>query len=267
MMARPLLLLACFVALASGMEFPDMSGGPDYQDMGVGDYDESRLGGAGSPSSDGVVMLDHITYNKVVGGKLPVFVRFDKEYPYGAEDKAFLPLGDETGWSDVVIASLGASEYVSEHKARQIFADVGVKMEDTPVFMYFAAGSKEGVTFTGDKTDTKAYISFLKGQGVEIVLEGCLKAFDLHAHAFMAKSATRKEVMAKAEADASALQGNDLKASKGYVQIMKKVLEKGDGYIQTEAERVKKMLTDRSVPEDKKPHFSNRANILSSFSA
>ena len=131
--------------------------------------------------------------------------------------------------------------------------------------MFFPKDSQEGVTFQGDKKNKDALLRFVRNQGVYVGLTGCVEKFDLLAKEFISDKSKRADVLKKAED----LQKSDKKnadSAKHYVSIMKKVIETGDAFLKTEADRLAKMLKDKSVKPDKKKNFEARSNILHTFS-
>lgn len=56
----------------------------------------------------------------------------------------------------------------------------------------------------------------------------------------------------------------DKPSGKIYKAIMEKVLDKGDEFVSTEYERVKKLLSEK-VSDKKKKELENRINILQTF--
>lgn len=52
-----------------------------------------------------------------------------------------------------------------------------------------------------------------------------------------------------------------------YVSIANKMLAKGQGYLNTESARLKKMIASDSVNPDKKTNFMLRLNIIRSFAS
>ena len=66
----------------------------------------------------GVLMLDNITFDRVVGGNHAAFVRVDKEYSYGDGDDAFRELAKEVGEStaSVLIGQISVSEPPSNRR-------------------------------------------------------------------------------------------------------------------------------------------------------
>ena len=130
--------------------------------------------------------------------------------------------------------------------------------------MFFPKESQEGVTFQGDKKNKDALLRFVRNQGVYVGLTGCIEKFDQLAKDFIADKAKRADVLAKAEALQSSDKKNEASA-KHYISIMKKLIEVGEGFLGTEAERLAKLLKDKSVKPDKKKNFDARSTILHTF--
>mmetsp|Transcript_41334 Transcript_41334/g.101462 ORF Transcript_41334/g.101462 Transcript_41334/m.101462 type:complete len:240 (-) Transcript_41334:209-928(-) len=230
---------------------------------GMGGYDDEMPGPP--PSSPGVLNLDYITFDKIVGSSHPVLVRFDKDYPSPAENAAFSAMGEKSLGSTLVVGAVSVSEYDEESPNRVFLDKYKLVIADMPTYMLFPANSKEGVTFSADKEDTGAIVKFIEEQGVYILLPGCLREFDQLAMQFMTKAKEQKKLLKTAEEELAKLSGDDEKAAKTYVQIMKKIIEKGDKYIETETARVEKLSMDHSVKEDKRTQFERRVNVLKSF--
>lgn len=148
-------------------------------------------------------------------------------------------------------------------KENQDLADkFKIQKEQWPVYMFFPKESQEGVTFQGDKKNKDALLRFVRKQGVYVGLTGCLEKFDQLAKDFMADKSKRDEILKKAE---EAKDKKNAESAKHYVSIMKKLIETGDSFLTTEAERLSKMMKDKSVKPDKKKNFEARSNILHSF--
>lgn len=82
---------------------------------------------------------------------------------------------------------------------------------------------------------------------------------------FKADASTRKEILAKAEAEAKNIKEDTKKANADmYVKTMSKILEKGDEFVETEIKRVEK-LKEGKVSDKKKEQLNGRLNILHSF--
>ena len=82
---------------------------------------------------------------------------------------------------------------------------------------------------------------------------------------FTASGNKRNDILTKAEEVAKSLKTDDQKNSADiYIKTMKKIIEKGDDFIESEITRVEK-LKDGKVSDRKKEQLGNRLNILTSF--
>ena len=82
---------------------------------------------------------------------------------YGDENDAYEYAAKNATSSEILVASVGISEW--GEKENQDLADrFGVKKEDWPRYIFFPKGSKEGVTFSGNKKDTYAILQFIRKQ-------------------------------------------------------------------------------------------------------
>mmetsp|Transcript_22557 Transcript_22557/g.35286 ORF Transcript_22557/g.35286 Transcript_22557/m.35286 type:complete len:161 (-) Transcript_22557:1009-1491(-) len=136
-------------------------------------------------------------------------------------------------------------------------------MDKWPTYVFFPANSKEGVEFAGDEQAMSAMLAFIKKQGVHVGLPGSMEEFDVLAKDFMEKKDERVNILQKAEKAMADLQ--DKKTSLHYVTAMKKIMKKGDNFAQGEIDRLKKMIDEESVKEEKRDEFGIRINILYSF--
>ena len=202
----------------------------------------------------------HLTVGAFVGGICP-------RAQYGEANSVFEKLALNASGSELLVCSVGISEY-SEYTNKELGKRFGVDPENKdswPVYMVFAAGSQEGVTYNGDKLNADEIRQFVRKQGVYIGLEGCSGKGDALAKEFMADKAKRKDLLAQAEK----LAVGDSKegTAKWYGLVMKKVLEKGDGFIASETARLLKVLEQggESLKQSQAKLFKMRLNILSSF--
>uniref|UniRef100_A0A7S0H6R2 Endoplasmic reticulum resident protein 29 C-terminal domain-containing protein n=1 Tax=Hanusia phi TaxID=3032 RepID=A0A7S0H6R2_9CRYP len=219
-----------------------------------------------SSVSNGVIGLDKYTFDKIVGKERPVLVRFDQDYSYGDENDAFEYAAKNATSSEVLVASVGISEW--GEKENQDLADrFGVKKEDWPMYIFFPKGSKEGVTFSGNKKDTYAILQFIRKQGVWVGLPGCNEKLDELASQFMSSKDKRADIIKQAEKFLADIKDDrERTAAKFYIAAMRKIEEKGDSFVETETQRLKSMLDKATLKKNKKDEFQTRLNVLSSFS-
>ncbi|GFS92567.1 endoplasmic reticulum resident protein 29 [Trichonephila clavipes] len=102
---------------------------------------------------------------------------------------------------------------------------------------------------------------------VRLVLNKCLPKLDELAEKFMAASKydERQAILSEANQIASGITSTEeIKYTDVYIKMMQKVLERGDGFIASEKERVKN-IKDGKITAAKKEEMQGRLNILQSF--
>jgi len=103
--------------------------------------------------------------------------------------------------------------------------------------------------------------------GLWLGLPACIEEFDeLVKQFFQVSGDDRNKVIDKAEEMKEAITDDPVKKERAtvYIKAMQKVIQNGDGYIDTEIARVEK-LSDGKVSEKKKAQLKDRASILTSF--
>ena len=103
--------------------------------------------------------------------------------------------------------------------------------------------------------------------GLWLGLPGCIEQLDKIVKDFTTASDDEKtKLLAKAEEESSKLTTESQKASADmYIKTMKKVIEKGNDFIDTEIKRVEKLQSGK-LSDKKKEQLNDRLNILASFS-
>ena len=102
--------------------------------------------------------------------------------------------------------------------------------------------------------------------GLWLGLPACLEDFDkLVSQFFKAQGDQRRAILQQAEETSKSLgKEADKESADVYIKTMNKILDKGDGFVKTEIERVEK-LRDGKVSDNKKEQLGRRLNILTSF--
>lgn len=103
--------------------------------------------------------------------------------------------------------------------------------------------------------------------GFWIGLPGCLEEYDnLVKQFFKAKDEDRQKIITSAEDKRINLStDSERAAAEMYIKAMKKVVEKGDVFIDSELERLEKLRSGK-LSDKKKEQIGERLNILASFS-
>lgn len=107
-------------------------------------------------------------------------------------------------------------------------------------------------------------IEFLSENNILVPLEGCLIKFDKIAKQFMTAE-NKQALLEDTEALAKNYEGSELLTADIYVAMMKNILEKGDGFVRRNIDRLTKIANDKNVVAKKKEKMQIKINILRSF--
>jgi len=213
----------------------------------------------------GIVKLDNTTFDRLIDGTKPVFVRFDKEYSYGDEHDAWKDFAAKVGDSsaNILVCDVGVSEYGDKDNS-DLSDRYAIKSDDFPQYRLWKKGSMSSADptkFAGEKK-SDAFLRFVQAEAdVWVGLAGQVKELDVLAKTFAADPAGS---LSKAQAAASKVDEKDADYAKYYVKVMTKAKESAE-FVKKEVARLQKMIEDGSVKAAKKETFGRRLNILSSF--
>jgi len=164
----------------------------------------------------------------------------------------------------VVVASVDADK----HK------DLGQKYEVSgyPTIKWFPKGNKDGEAYNGGRTP-EDFVQFLnENTGTQRVLGGGLnkkagrfEKFDTLAKQFMEAPDKRDFVMSELEKAIAKEKGIIKDHAKFYTLAMKRILEKGESFIQNEQARLRRLVESTSVKPKNRDLFTVRMNILDAF--
>jgi len=215
-----------------------------------------------------VVVLGDFNFDDVVNGDKNVLVEFYA--PWCGHCKALAPVYEALAHTfaseeDVVIANLDADAANGKETARKF------DVTGFPTLKFFPKGSTEPIPYDGSRTEA-AFVKFLNdhagtartvGGGLS-ELGGRIATFDGELEALVKgdanslKAVTKKiEKLAKASNDAYAAY---------YVKVLGK-LKGGEGYVEKELERLKKILSKGGLVGKKQDELTAKANILAQFYA
>jgi len=139
-----------------------------------------------------------------------------------------------------------------------------------PTIKFFPKGNKDGEEYDGGRSE-EDFIEFLNkkcgtnrvsGGGID-EQAGRFDIFDAIVETFMADIDAREKAMADIE-KTSKSRPDHKKAGDYYVKVMKKIMDKGEGYIETEISRLEKILSGH-MTADKRDQMFKRKNILNVF--
>ncbi|XP_076307259.1 endoplasmic reticulum protein 29-like protein wbl [Tachypleus tridentatus] len=220
-----------------------------------------------STALKGAVSLDSWTFDKVIAKYKATLVKFDVTYPYGEKEDEFAKVVEAARFSsDLLIAEVGIQDYGDKENS-DIGERFSVKKDDFPVLKLFVEKLPDPITYTGDfkADDIKAFIR--QHSNVRLVLNKCLPQFDELAERFtLTEEKEKREKILKEATDLKAALDKEDERKYGdvYVKMMKKILERGNGFVASEAERVKNIKNGK-ITDAKKEEMQGRLNILESF--
>jgi len=220
-------------------------------------------------ATKGVIQLDSLTFDKIVGKFDATLVKIDVQYPYGEQHDEFGLLSKElVKTSDLLIAEVGVQDY-GENENKDLADRFGAKKDDFPVLLLFKGQNPEPIKFPAAETFKSDRIkAFLRqNTGIKLLLANCLEQFDRLAEQFVALSAKEQQgqVLEQTRSEASKLESDeDKKSADIYVKLMSKVIERGLKFIDSENERVKNLLAGK-ITDAKRKELQMRVNILQSF--
>ena len=176
------------------------------------------------------------------------------------------------GGSDLVLGEVGISEY-GDNTNQELGDKYDINKDNYPQYRLFLKSKNvnEPIKYEYDenvKSDELAL--FVRKNGIYLALNGCLKDFDDLINKFMNdKDQTNRDKIGnegKKLLDNYKGKENEEKSGKYYMKVMAKINKEGDEYINKEIKRLDNLLNGETyIPDDKKPWFRKRLNILSVF--
>eukprot|EP01083_Nonionella_stella_P232309 819665_1 len=220
----------------------------------------------------GALSFDTITFNKIVDGSRNVLVKFDKKYAYGDNENAWKDFASTYATtSDLLLGEVGISEH-GDNTNEELGTKYNINKDNYPQYRLFKSGNdiNEPIKYENENIKSDELAQFLIKNGIYLSLNGCLKDFDELSKTFM-------NTNDKTQRDKIGIEGKELlngyngkeveeKSGKYYMKVMAKITKEGDEYVEKEIKRLDTLLNgDTYIPDDKKPWFRKRLNILSVF--
>lgn len=194
-------------------------------------------------------------------------VKFDSAYPYGPKQDEFEKVCEtSSNINDLLVVEIAVKDY-GENENSDLAKKYGVKKEGFPNVKLFVQGQTNPFNFEEEFTAEHLKNFVRSKSGVYIGCTGCIQTFDKLVFNFIKeKSADRKQdLLLEAEDLWDKAKGNqDQKSAEVYVKIMRKIIEKGDDFLNTESVRVENLLKGK-ISKDKKDELQHRLNILQAF--
>jgi len=215
----------------------------------------------------GLVPLDSFSFNKITSKFAASLIKFDIAYPYGEKHDEFVKLADEgKDLPDLLVAEVGVKDY-GDQDNQDIADRFSVRKQDYPVVLLLIQGQEEPIRFDGyfKLSSLKRFIH--QHSGIWMSVEGRLEQFDTLTNKFMKETdeERRREVVGEAESAVSGVESaGERRTAEVYVKLMRKVLEKGGEFVDSESKRVENILKNKMTKEKQK-ELDLRINILQSF--
>lgn len=246
-------------------EAEEYSGGRTIEDLVKFVNGKTGASGRVKVAPTDVVVLDDDNFDKIVmDANKDVLVEFYA--PWCGHCKSLAPVYEKLGSTyknekNIVVAKMDADHFRESPKRYDVTG--------FPTLKWFPKDNKKGEDYNGGRTEAD-FISFINEKtGAKRVAGGGLNdeaglvpELNDAAKAF-ADEAKRAELLAKAVQVAEAA-GEHSDAAL-YVNVMKKIQEKGNSYTEGELARIDRMLASGNVKADKLDSFYKRKNILKQF--
>jgi len=222
---------------------------------------------------EGVVIVNEDNFDKVVRGDLHVLIKFDVSYAWGPPVDVWKDFASQVVKNPellVVEIHVDPDKITSNLLAKKYDVNDEDK-EKLPVFLFLKKGSTtKFVRFPDEFYTTPKLIQFVvKESGLMISLKGCLKNFDVLSKYFSSLGREeRKKLLESAQEMLTELKDDQLekKRAKYYIKVMSKIMD-NKRYLEREPERIKSVMENGNMNEEKTIWAKNRLNILQSFGA
>ncbi|KAG8233421.1 hypothetical protein J437_LFUL013415 [Ladona fulva] len=219
----------------------------------------------------GCVPLDSYTFDKIIAKFKASVIKFDVAYPYGPKHDEYAKVSESAFTiPDLLVGEVGVKDYGDQENS-DLAERYKVSKEDFPVIKLFVEGKTDPFTFspaTSEEFTADNIKKFIRStSGIYIGLPGCLEDFDRLVTTFVAETdeKLKRKVLREAEDLWDKAKGkSEQRAAETYVKLMRKMLEKGPDFVDTEVKRVEGIIKGK-VSKEKKEEMQYRINILQSF--
>ncbi|XP_054167972.1 endoplasmic reticulum resident protein 29-like [Oppia nitens] len=214
------------------------------------------------------VLLDSITFDKIIAKFKTAVIKFDIPYPYGEKHEEFQKVAKLATNSDLLMAEVGVNEFADKQNL-DLAKRFAIIRDDFPVLLLFNNGNVEnGIRYNGHyiADDIKRFVRY--HSGIKIPLNMCLEELDVFAEQFMDQTITnenRLELLEQTKQQMKQMTNEEHhKLAQIYVQIMEKILQNGNVFIQNEIQRLNGIVLQKMTNE-KRDQIKGKINILFSF--
>jgi len=244
----------------------DYDGGRDSQD--IIDFVNKRTGSRAkiNKAPSDITVLDSSNFDQIVlDGSKNVLVEFYA--PWCGHCKHLAPT-----WEKLASVYKNENEVVIANIDAEKFGDVGSRygVSGFPTLKFFPKENKEGVAYEGGR-ELSDFVKFINEKtGTKRTESGRLEetsgrvsSLDDLASTFL--SSDKNSVLKTVEEKVKTLKGSESTHGDLYVKYMKAIITKGNKFVETEKERLSKIIEGGSVSSQKIDEFTVRKNIISQF--
>lgn len=216
----------------------------------------------------GSILLNSGVFEKIIKHHKAVLVKFDETYPYGEKQDTFKEVVAATlSQSELLAAEVQVSDY-GEKENQDLAEKFAIVKEHFPAYRLFVNGNLDGIPYKGNTKNANEIKKFLMAEtGLWFGLPDCIQQFDELVKKFYKATDNDQKtaIVSDAEKEVDKLkEESEKKSADIYIKTMRKVLEKGESYIDEEIKRVEK-IRDGKISDKKKEQLGSRLNILTSF--
>ncbi|KAH9414730.1 Endoplasmic reticulum resident protein 29 [Dermatophagoides pteronyssinus] len=211
----------------------------------------------------------------VVNNFKAVIVKFDESYSVDPEkDAVFKTLAEELRSSmDIFVGHLvipypgNDGELAEEEKLAKQYNITS--HEDMPViFLYRQNNFENQIRFNEKKFDSYSLRDFIRTNvpGLSLQLDSYIPELENLVKDFITDKSPekRKKILKETEKQVNGMNDNKKESAKIYVKIMKRILERGDIFIESEFERIRNLM-NRKLSQTKKNILKSHLNIVYAF--
>jgi protein disulfide-isomerase A6 len=225
----------------------------------------------------GILLLDAITFPKLVPSKTHyVVVQVTNKHTIGdygtdsirADYMSFAQFAQDKGESqDILFAQVIVNGAENQHLAKRIGVKDGFRF---PSLFIFPIGSSEAVQYPEKKPYHPHDLTRFLSQHTNFYyhIPGTSKTFDQLSKEFIKTfdSLERAVLLTKAKEELSKITDvGDKEDMTYYVKIMEKVMEKGDAVIQSEIDRITKIIDNSKLSKEQRNGLKSHLSVLKQF--
>jgi len=199
----------------------------------------------------GVIELDEKVFDLIVDGSKPVVVSFQEHGWKNPKD--YENVVQEFDGQGIIFVKVDCA--INKELTQRF------NIENYPSIRYFAKGQTTNPAIYSGPDTSSDITDFIRVQ-----MNPKLNELKQLAVKFFAESSSRKSILASAESIVNGLEAVDKEYANFFVNNMKKILEKGEQFVELEKERLGGLLGNKATTEKKKQEFSRRLNVLNAFS-